>query len=491
MRQVIPLVVLVLASSPARSIQPGQPVEPAESAESAQPAAERAEAVGTVSPALSAEELLRRATAALEAGDPKSAAMIYAELRRQHPEYPSGWFGSGLAAEASGDFGSALGFLGRAAELDPERAAVQLARGRILARSGVTNSALSALAKSRTLDPAQPDGYLFAALLLRDAGRYAEAEALLRSGISLARPRREFWDQLGLVLLSQQRPGDALAAVEDYLSRYSATPRVELVRGLALAEDPERRDAAIVSLELAVSGGEGGAQARIRLAELLMAGDRLDDAIARLEEAAEMAPAEPQAHYLLGQALQQAGRREEGDVALSRFRELRQQRDAATARAKRLGISLNVAIEHIQADRLSEALTAVHEILTEAPDHARTLALEAKILFSTGDLAGAQRAAIEARSNDPANAEHHYLEGLFAYHLGDLGVAESALARALAIDPDIGETHEVAAIVAYRLDRPAEAVAHFERAIRLGTDHEELRRVYALALEAAGRGDSL
>ena len=143
MRRLIPLLALVLAlvvvSSAARAFRPGQPAEPSEPAESAESAgaavsaAEEAEAPVKVSRELSAEELLRQATAALEAGDPEIAAAIYGELRRQHPEYASGWFGSALSAEATGDFGLALSFLGRAAELDPERAAVHLARGRILA----------------------------------------------------------------------------------------------------------------------------------------------------------------------------------------------------------------------------------------------------------------------------------------------------------------------------------------------------------------------
>lgn len=442
-----------------------------------------------MAPPATAEELLRRATAALESGDPEMAAIGYGQLRRQYPQYPAGWFGSGLAAEAMGDFSAALGYLARAVVLDPERAAVHLARGRILARAGVGQSALAAFAKVRSLDPAQPDGYSFAALLLRDVGLYADAEELLRAGIQRAAPRPEFWDQLGLVLLSQQKPEAALAAVEDYLSRFPVTPRIELVRGLALALDPEEQAAAITSLSSAVKAGEGGAPARVQLAELLMADARLDDAIPLLEEAADMAPASPQVHYLLGQALLQAGRREEGTSSLARFRELREQQDAVNSRAKRLGSRLNGAIEHIQANELEEALAAVNEILAEAPDHARTLALKSKILFSTGDLEGARDAAAAARSNDSANPEHHYLEGLFSYHLGDLAFAESALARALAIDPDIGEAHEVAALVAYRLEQSANAVAHFERAIALGVDHEGLRRAYALALEAAGETD--
>ncbi len=440
-----------------------------------------------------AEDVLRQAQRALESGEIGTAAKLFEDFRRASPDHPAGWLGGGLAADAAGDLAQAAEYLGRAAALDPERAEIHLSHGRVLVRLGASAPALAAFARARRLDPTGSDGYLLAALLQRSAGRLAAAEELLREGLEKATPRPEMWDQLGLALLSQRRPEEAEAVAADGLARFPGSPRLELVRGLALAQKPgddpvesrENRRAAIASLDSAIRGGQGGAGARVELAELLLEEDRVEDAILRLEEAVALSPSDPQTHYRLGLALRQVGRGDEAAEALGRFRALSEEQNAAETRAKRLGQRLNAAIESLQANQLTEALTAVEEVLAEAPDHARTLALKAKILFSNGDVAGAYDAAVAARIADPSMTEHHYLEGLFAYHLGNFKAADGALARALAIDPDLGEAHEVAAVMAYRSSRPAEAVAHFERAIELGVDHEELRRAYAMALEAA------
>lgn len=433
----------------------------------------------------SADELLRRATLALETGEIERATSLYAEIRRNDPSNPAGYFGGGLAAEAAGDLPLAVDLLARAAALDPGRAATHLNHGRVLARLGASVPAMAAFERARGLEPSSPDAYLFAALLLRTSGGHREAEAILRAGIEAAGTRPELWDQLGLALLSQRRPAEAAAVAAEGLARFPGAPRLELVRGLALAKDEERRAEARSNLEAAIAGGEGGAGARIELADLLVADGRLPQAVARLEEAVELAPGDPQVHYRLGLALRQAGREAEASAALDRFQALAEERRRSDTRAKRLGQRVNAAIEHLQANELDEALQAVDEVLIEAPGHARTLALKSKILFSKGDITGARAAAATALAADPSKTEHHYLVGLFSYHLGELPEAEVAIARALAMEPDLGETHEVAAVVAFKLGRPEVAIAHFERAIELGVDHEELRRAYQAALEAA------
>ncbi len=434
--------------------------------------------------------LVAEGLAALTAGDLEKAAGRLEEAAGLEPARAEIWLGLAAVRERQGDLLAALELARRAERLAPELAAAALASGSLLARVGATSEALAALARARSLEPGDPGPYLLAALLHRDAGRVEEAIGVLREAGERGVESAEIDRDLGLLLLSAGEPAGALEAAERGLGRRSGDGGLLLVKGLALAADPERRGAAAEWLEKALAAGAPQpGRIHLELGSLLLEGEEMEAALAHLTEAARRLPDAPEAQYRLATALQRAGEAEGSAAAMARFRELSARRDAEERAAKEAGIALNEAQELAEANRLTEALARLDGILAAGTPDARAQALKGKVLFSLARPDEALAAIARARELAPARSEYPYLEGLFLLHLGRPLEAERSLLAAVALDAGLGEAWSLLGGAAVKLERPEEATERFRRALDLGADSAALRLGYAAALESLGRAE--
>ena len=384
---------------------------------------------------------------------------------------------------------------------------------RALTALGRADDALAAFAQARELVPAgagretgisgeQASAYvvpawLAPALLLRDLDRTGDAIRLLEEAVDRRLGSADVHEQLALLRLAEGQTDEALAAVLAAEAENLASPGLDLVRGLALARDPDRRMEALSYLRRALDAGAGNpVVVHLEAADVLAAEGRFPEALDHLRAAAEVAPEEPEVIYRLGRTLAAAGDREAARAALGRHRSLVEAREQA-AEAERL-TSAQTASALSDAQRSAEAgdLEAALERLAglpgrlEDPRAADVCSLRAKVLFSIGRVDEAAASAAEARRLEPNRVEHHYLEGMFLHTGGNAEDAAAALERALALDPGLGEAHARLGMIAAEVGRPAEAARRMERALQLGLDNNApLRFNYARVLEALGRSE--
>ncbi len=432
--------------------------------------------------------LIAEASRALAAGDLETAGKHYSRARELRPDSAVAWLGLARVRESRGKLTEALALARRAQALAPDEAAVAIVVGGLLTRLGAVQPALETLARARRLDPGNARSYLLAALLLRDEDRAGEAVELLEKARAGGLEAPEISEELGLLLLTADRPESAREVAELALLRHPRRAGLLLVHGLALASGgPELRREAIgrleESLELDVSK-----PGRVHLElGVLLAGEGLgEEALGHLREARRLLPDSAEVQYRLGTALRAAGDREGARAALERFREISRRQDAEDWSAKQAGTALNEAQALATGNRLAAALEHLDRLLADHPRMARAWTLKAKVLFSTGRGREAVASIVRARELEPGETEPHYLEGLFLMRLGRPAAAEVALGRALALDAELGAAWELLGGIAAKQGRPAEAAEHFRRALAAGTDSPALRLGYAGALEELG-----
>lgn len=396
-----------------------------------------------------------------------------------------------------------------AVERAPRDFGAALALARSLTALGRVDDALVAFARARELEPDVADrgtagasgeiasAYVAPALLLRNLDRTGEAISLLEEGASRRLGNADVYEQLALLRLADGLTDRALAALGAAAAESLESPGLDLVRGLALARDPARREEALDYLRGALDDEVGDPVViHLEAAGLLSADGLYPEAIEHLRAAEELAPDEPEVFYRLGRTLAAAGDREAAQTALERHRSLQGARERAAGIEQATSADLAAALS--EAQRFAEAgdLEAALARLTglpgrpEEPQAADVHSLRAKVLFSMGRVAEAAASVANARRLEPNRVEHHYLEGMFLHAAGRGEDAAFALERAVALDPNLGEAHALLGMIAAEAGRFAEAAERMERALPLGLDNNApLRFNYARVLEALERSE--
>ncbi|GIK85252.1 MAG: hypothetical protein BroJett026_07330 [Betaproteobacteria bacterium] len=256
-------------------------------------------------------------------------------------------------------------------------------------------------------------------------------------------------------------PGAALKALARAmeLQQRGRLDEAEAVYAKLLAADPHDATALVNGGVLAVARGD-----TLR-------------AVARLEEAVRVVPANPVAHANLGFALVRAGRVAEGLDALERAVALKP--DFAHAHNNR-GIALT------RLGRTDEARDAFARALDAAPAFAEAAINLGEACNRAGDTAAARAAFARVRADDPRAA--HAAVGLaFADALdGRLDDATGALAAIVRAHPrEAAAWHTLGAVHQWAW-RHEQAEAAFRRALALEPAHRDARFGVAFALLARG-----
>jgi len=144
-----------------------------------------------------------------------------------------------------------------------------------------------------------------------------------------------------------------------------------------------RREQALQTLSFAVKRAPQSADAHFALGELLEEVGRKDEAEASFAKASKLAPDDPRSPFRLGRI---ADSRSHGDVAMERYRE------ALAADPGYLPAAHYLSTELAKASRFDEAVATLEAALERVPENASMRCNLGHILLKSGDAA---RAATE------------------------------------------------------------------------------------------------
>jgi tetratricopeptide (TPR) repeat protein len=208
----------------------------------------------TLGLAQEAEGKLDVARATLEnafAADPKTVVLLE-DLSR--------------VAQAAGDFKGALGYVAHARDLEPDNAHLAYEFGTICAKMGLLGEARKAIAEALKLDPENADYNL----------------------------------GMGTVVSFSSDPSQAIPYLMKYQAKRPQDPAGMLVLGEAYYRGKDF-DSATIWLKRAVPHASTAADARFYLGKIAHQENRLDQAIAELNQSLALRPGQPEALAELGQ----------------------------------------------------------------------------------------------------------------------------------------------------------------------------------------------
>lgn len=337
---------------------------------------------------------LRTARTLLQQGDITGAAACCADILRKAPRNPEALALRGTATLMAGDAATAAGDL---------------------------RQALAALPRDgHTLE--------FLGLALLHLGEFAEAETLLRRALALPGAPPSVALRLGLALLRQARAAEAVPLLREALQRMPGQPDILLALGQALAASGEAAGAASqfqavlqqapdhpdarYNLGVLALAAEDLIAARDHFERALASDPRHADALVNLAILDERAGAPSTARQRLETALTLQPRHAHALANLGHL--LLQARDLTAAErqfesALAAAPGLPAALEGLGAVARAQSRheAAIHwlRLCTAIPDANPPIWVAlGDSLLQTGDLAGAEAAALQATTRDPALA---------------------------------------------------------------------------------------
>ena len=177
-------------------------------------------------------------------------------------------------------------------------------------------------------DPQNPLYLYWSAKLDYDARAYTPAISRLRRVIELDPNMMRAYNNLGLCYDSLGQFDEAIQsftrAIE--LNRRQEHPSAWPPLNLAVSLiSLNRLDEAIARLQEALSYNPKFPQAHYQLGLVLEKERKFEEAIAPLQRAIELDPSYPEPHYTLGRIYQRLGKREEAQEQIEKFKKLRQE----------------------------------------------------------------------------------------------------------------------------------------------------------------------
>jgi tetratricopeptide (TPR) repeat protein len=150
--------------------------------------------------ALAAEPLVRRAVAAVNAGDPQEGARWAIKALEKDESSGVAWYVLAFARERAGDFASSLQCFEKALQLLPDHAQIANDLGRLAMRLGMREQAEKLYLHFIRANPDNPEGYNNLVSVLREQGRHDEAIEVLKATIAQYPSNAMLWNSLGTVM---------------------------------------------------------------------------------------------------------------------------------------------------------------------------------------------------------------------------------------------------------------------------------------------------
>jgi Flp pilus assembly protein TadD/SAM-dependent methyltransferase len=180
--------------------------------------------------ALSAEPLIRRAAAALNAGDLQEGARWAIQALEKDETSGVAWYVLAFARERAGDFASSLNCFEKALELLPDHAQIANDLGRLALRMGMREQAEKLYIHFIQRTPESPEGYNNLVSVMREQGRYDEAIEVLKATIAQHPTNPMLWNSLGTVMTELGDMANAMTFYDEALRLQPDFPKARYNR---------------------------------------------------------------------------------------------------------------------------------------------------------------------------------------------------------------------------------------------------------------------
>lgn len=180
--------------------------------------------------ALSAEPLVRRAAAALNAGDLQEGARWAIKALEKDETSGVAWYVLAFARERAGDFASSLNCFEKALQLLPDHAQIANDLGRLALRMGMREQAEKLYLHFIQRHPDNPEGYNNLVSVMREQGRYDDAIEVLKATIGVHPTNPMLWNSLGTVMTELGDMANAMIFYDEALKLQPEFPKARYNR---------------------------------------------------------------------------------------------------------------------------------------------------------------------------------------------------------------------------------------------------------------------
>jgi tetratricopeptide (TPR) repeat protein len=331
-----------------------------------------------------------------------------------------------------------------------------------LVNTGVINFALGkfkesadSLGAANALGDIGTTGHYFLGKAYQQTEREAEALASLRKATGDPQYAADANLSVGLLLLKQNRPKEAVAPLEQAV-RLGAQPAAvaQMLLGNAYVA-VDRPEEALVALRGA-DPNQFFTQFGLGYAHLSLY--RNEEAVAAFTAALRLQPDSPEASVGLGNAYTRMTRYREADGAFARALALKS--DSADA-------LMGQAVLHYYQGQYPLLVETARRAAGVAPRSAAAQTLLGAALATNGDMAAGQRATREALRLEPDNYWPHHVLGFILVREDKPQEALAEARTAVRLRPNDTGTQNLLAYVLNQLGQHEEALAAAQTAIRL------------------------
>lgn len=266
--------------------------------------------ITAISPALPTE-----GQAALSSGDPARAEELFMQAHKQSPSKLEPQIALALANQMQGNEKQARAWIQRALKSAPGNPAVLKAYAQLLYEQGATEAITPIYRKAMAEFPKRPQIRLdYANFLLEKLKKPGEAVAILEDLVSKNPELSAAHLSLGLALSAEKRTEEALVTLEEAARRESSNPLVHHTLGL-VALRFGKYERALAAFERALALRADMVAAQLGRAEALGALGRIPQALESYQQAATLAPRSALPHAMRAQLLEQEKRMDEAETA--------------------------------------------------------------------------------------------------------------------------------------------------------------------------------
>lgn len=318
-------------------------------------------------------------------------------------------------------------------EKDPTNGAAQYAVGAALLKAGKVTEALPYSTKAYQLDKNNKYYTLLLAELYVKQKRYAEAEDLYESLLKRGTENVEYGVELAAIYLFDDKPDKALQTYDKVEQAMGMNEEITHQKQRIYLKQ-NKVDAAVAEAEKLVAAEPGDPAYLLEGAELLIANERIPQAINWIEKALKLNPDNAQAHVLLADIYRKQGNQEKYNQELKYVFESPNLEASVKARL----LTSFVGGANDDAKSKQEALRLAQDLVKSSPNEPKSQVMLADLLMQQGQKTAARSAYLKAAQLDPSVYE---VWGAILQIDGDLNQLDSLLAhseKALEVFPTQG-----------------------------------------------------